>query len=61
MTQSTQASSQAHIAARTLHVPHGIVTAHPVFAEKAEGSFLWDVEGRRYIGKRWRSCAPRLR
>ncbi|CAN7336831.1 4-aminobutyrate aminotransferase GabT [compost metagenome] len=53
MTQSTQASNQAsnqsHIEARTRHVPHGIVTAHPVFADKAEGSFLWDVEGRRYI------------
>lgn len=42
-------SNQAHIAARTQHVPHGIVTAHPIFAYKAEGAFLWDVEGRRYI------------
>ncbi|MGY2489230.1 4-aminobutyrate--2-oxoglutarate transaminase [Cupriavidus sp. CP313] len=42
-------SNQAHIAARTQHVPHGVVTAHPIFADKAEGSFLWDVEGRRYI------------
>jgi len=42
-------SNQAHIAARTEHVPHGVVTAHPLFAEKAEGAYLWDVEGRRYI------------
>ncbi|WP_454725422.1 MULTISPECIES: 4-aminobutyrate--2-oxoglutarate transaminase [Cupriavidus] len=42
-------SNQAHIAARVEHVPHGVVTAHPLFAEKAEGAYLWDVEGRRYI------------
>jgi len=42
-------SNQAHIAARTEHVPHGVVTAHPLFAQKAEGAYLWDVEGRRYI------------
>ncbi len=42
-------TNQAHIAARTEHVPHGVVTAHPLFAERAQGAYLWDVEGRRYI------------
>ncbi|MEC3768749.1 4-aminobutyrate--2-oxoglutarate transaminase [Cupriavidus sp. SS-3] len=42
-------SNQDLIAFRTQHVPHGIVTAHPIFADRAEGSYLWDVEGRRYI------------
>jgi len=42
-------SNQAHIASRVQNVPQGVVTAHPIFAEKAQGSLLWDVEGRRYI------------
>ncbi len=42
-------TNQAYIAERGKHVPHGVVTAHPLFAEKAEGAYLWDVEGRRYI------------
>lgn len=36
-------------ARREAHVPHGVVTAHPVFAARASGSLLWDVEGNRYI------------
>jgi 4-aminobutyrate aminotransferase/(S)-3-amino-2-methylpropionate transaminase len=36
-------------ARRTDNVPQGVVTAHPVFADKASGPFLWDVEGKRYI------------
>ncbi len=42
-------TNQAYIAARNQHVPHGVVTAHPLFAQKADGAYLWDVEGRRYI------------
>ncbi|KKB63694.1 4-aminobutyrate aminotransferase [Robbsia andropogonis] len=34
---------------RQQHVPRGVVTAHPIFADKAAGAELWDVEGRRYI------------
>lgn len=37
------------IALREKHVPQGVVTAHPVFIERAAGSHVWDVEGRRYI------------
>jgi len=42
-------SNESYIDARKQNVPHGVVTAHPVFADKAKGSLLWDVEGRRYI------------
>lgn len=34
---------------RQTALPRGIGTAFPVFAEHAEGSELWDVEGKRYI------------
>ena len=37
------------ITLREKHVPQGVVTAHPVFIERAAGSHVWDVEGRRYI------------
>ncbi|WP_019937088.1 aspartate aminotransferase family protein [Bordetella sp. FB-8] len=42
-------TNQAYIASRVQNVPQGLVTAHPIFADKAQGSLLWDVEGRRYI------------
>ncbi|MHB8619346.1 MAG: 4-aminobutyrate--2-oxoglutarate transaminase [Chloroflexota bacterium] len=31
------------------YVPRGLSTAHPIFAVRAQGSEMWDVEGRRYI------------
>ena len=34
---------------RTKAIPRGIATAYPVFAQKAEGSEVWDADGRRYI------------
>jgi len=42
-------TNQTFIESRTQNVPHGVVTAHPIFADKAQGSLLWDVDGRRYI------------
>ncbi len=36
-------------ALRDRYVPRGITTAHPVVADRAAGSELWDVDGRRYI------------
>lgn len=35
--------------ARNRHVPRGVVTAHPIFVERAEGSHVWDADGRRYL------------
>lgn len=37
------------LARRQAAVPRGVNTAHPVFAARAEGAELWDVEGKRYI------------
>jgi 4-aminobutyrate aminotransferase/(S)-3-amino-2-methylpropionate transaminase len=34
---------------RSKYVPRGITTAHPVVVDRAQGSELWDVDGRRYI------------
>jgi 4-aminobutyrate aminotransferase / (S)-3-amino-2-methylpropionate transaminase / 5-aminovalerate transaminase len=36
-------------ALRERYVPRGITTAHPVVVDRAEGSELWDTDGRRYI------------
>ncbi|WP_454739168.1 4-aminobutyrate--2-oxoglutarate transaminase [Cupriavidus necator] len=35
--------------ARNRHVPRGVVTAHPIFVERAEGPHVWDADGRRYL------------
>lgn len=34
---------------RTAAIPRGVSTAYPVFADRAEGSELWDVDGNRYV------------
>src|SRR5256885_15400261 len=31
------------------YVPRGITSAHPVTVDRAQGSELWDVSGKRYI------------
>ena len=36
-------------ARRMAAIPRGVATAYPVFAERAEGSELWDVDGNRYV------------
>jgi len=36
-------------AIRDQYVPRGITTAHPVVVDHAQGSELWDVDGRRYV------------
>lgn len=36
-------------ARRVAAVPRGVGTAYPVFADRAEGSELWDADGNRYI------------
>ena len=30
-------------------MPRGIITAHPVVIERAQGTEVWDVDGRRYL------------
>ncbi len=34
---------------RSKFVPRGITSAHPLVADRAQGSELWDVNGRRYV------------
>lgn len=34
---------------RDQYVPRGIVTAHPLVIERAQGAELWDVDGKRYL------------
>src|ERR1700738_730070 len=34
---------------RAKYVPRGITTAHPLVADRAKGSELWDVNGRRFV------------
>ena len=42
-------SNAALQARRTAAIPRGVATAYPVFAERAEGSELWDKDGKRFI------------
>ena len=42
-------SSKDLLSARSDNIPRGILTAHPIVVERAEGAHLWDVEGRRYL------------
>ena len=37
------------IGKRELNVPRGVMTAHPLFVERATGSYVWDVDGRKYL------------
>ncbi|WP_017478870.1 4-aminobutyrate--2-oxoglutarate transaminase [Pseudomonas sp. PAMC 26793] len=34
---------------RDQFVPHGLVTAHPLVIDRAQGAELWDVDGKRYL------------
>lgn len=34
---------------REQHVPRGISSAHPIFAGRAEGVLVWDVDGKEYV------------
>ncbi len=46
---STLSSTAAALARRNRHIPRGVATAHPVVIDRAQGSEVWDVEGRRYL------------
>lgn len=46
---SVARSNQALLETRNKHVPRGVLTAHPLVIERALGSEVWDVEGRRYL------------
>src|SRR5690349_14383638 len=45
-----QATAESELAElRSKYIPRGISTGHPITAERAKGSELWDVSGKRYI------------
>jgi len=41
--------TEALLAEREQHVPRGLITAHSLVLERAQGSEVWDVDGRRYL------------
>jgi len=42
-------TNQSLLEERNKHIPQGPFNVHPIFAQKAEGAILTDVEGREYI------------
>jgi 4-aminobutyrate aminotransferase/(S)-3-amino-2-methylpropionate transaminase len=46
---SEQTRTDGLLQLRTQHVPRGVGNAHPIFAARAEGARLWDVDGREYL------------
>lgn len=46
---SNTSKHDALVSSRAQHVARGVATAHPVFVERAAGSYVWDVNGRRYL------------
>ena len=44
-----QDETRVLLGARNSAIPRGVVAAHPLFAARAEGSRLWDVDGREYL------------
>ena len=44
-----KAGSYASLAARERHVPRGLANTHGIFVERAEGTRIWDVDGKEYL------------
>jgi 4-aminobutyrate aminotransferase/(S)-3-amino-2-methylpropionate transaminase len=44
-----KADSYASVEARARHVPRGLANTHSIFVERAEGTRLWDVDGKEYL------------
>jgi 4-aminobutyrate aminotransferase / (S)-3-amino-2-methylpropionate transaminase / 5-aminovalerate transaminase len=42
-------SSFASLAARERYVPRGLAITHPIFITRAEGTRVWDTDGREYL------------
>ncbi|MET4691893.1 4-aminobutyrate--2-oxoglutarate transaminase [Sinorhizobium fredii] len=42
-------STQELLAVRDSNVPRGLLTAHPLVVDRAEGAYIWDNTGRRYL------------
>ena len=47
---SRELNTTSQLAAmRQTYVARGVATAHPIFAQRATGSYLWDEDGRKYL------------
>jgi 4-aminobutyrate aminotransferase / (S)-3-amino-2-methylpropionate transaminase / 5-aminovalerate transaminase len=46
---SNQSRTAALLRAREDNVPRGVGNAHPIFAARAQGAQLWDIDGNEYI------------
>ncbi|MBE5252496.1 4-aminobutyrate--2-oxoglutarate transaminase [Mixta mediterraneensis] len=47
--QQTYSDNAVTLAMREQNVPRGVLTAHPLVIERAQGSEVWDVAGHRYL------------
>jgi len=45
----TNAESFASVAARERYLPRGLANTHSIFVARAEGTRVWDVDGREYL------------
>ena len=45
----TNAESYASVAAREHYVPRGLANTHSIFVARAEGTRVWDVDGKEYL------------
>jgi 4-aminobutyrate aminotransferase/(S)-3-amino-2-methylpropionate transaminase len=46
---TVKTDSYASAAARERHVPRGLANTHPIFIDRAEGTRVWDVDGKEYL------------
>ncbi|MGR9148125.1 4-aminobutyrate--2-oxoglutarate transaminase [Rhizobium leguminosarum] len=46
---SNQRSPEELMTARANSIPRGLLTAHPIIVDRAEGACIWDTTGRRYL------------
>jgi 4-aminobutyrate aminotransferase/(S)-3-amino-2-methylpropionate transaminase len=46
---STHTESYASVAAREHYVPRGLANTHAIFVARAEGTRVWDVDGKEYL------------
>ncbi len=46
---ASKRTTQELLAAREKNVPRGVLTAHPIVVDRAEGGYVWDRDGRRYL------------
>jgi 4-aminobutyrate aminotransferase/(S)-3-amino-2-methylpropionate transaminase len=45
----TNAESFASVAAREQYVPRGLANTHSIFTSRAEGTRIWDIDGKEYL------------